>query len=788
MALNLWKTGGKPTSYSPLPTGNGNSVSIGLGDYVISFRAKSASGGTIQIFDNGFANVNQSYVLTSNYQSISLTFNRKVSNANSLFLQDKNNNGDIIIDSIQLVQKPLPKLTINGVDGFQSGKWTLHANAQVVDDETLVLNATANGQSSLLEIPFTSNTQFTVSALSITPSMDVNVYSYNASNVSTYLGSLGSNTLSKTLISSSDSVKLRISTYNNASGTFTFTKPMLNLGSIPAPYSKKTGDKMVMPTAKKNLIPTDISQWVVGSVNGSGGDTVDTVTLRSAYIPVKPNTTYMMNVTSGYQHYIHQYDVNKTGIVSGSWQTGSKQITTNVNTSFIRVLVENTPNVVITTSQVANAQPQLEQNTVATAYESYNVQVNKKPQKYLPKKNLFDGQFEQGSIGSADGSNVATTDRIRVKNYISVLPNTQYTISNNKGYVNPSIYYYDINKNFISYAVGNNVYTTPSNCYFVRFIYVSTGSDITTQAQIEQGSTATPYEPYQLILPPSKKGLSFNGITDYLQLPSMTMDAIEIDCLIDPTTPAGSYLIDARSGLANGFVWTGGIGVGWSSVKINSVIKSTWADIAKNERVKILFNTVSQFTDNVNIFSGNAGTAFLKGILYKVTCYLAGNVVAQYDFENSKNIVGNQIIPNSQNLIPSFEDARWSIHANAKVMGKDVLHLDATATYQSSYVTLTLKPNTTYLVKCDGYGRLYFQDKFDSTYLINNQPIGSSYTITTKSTTTDIMYYVSNGALTTNSFDFIKPQLYQLSGKEGTIYGSPVQQNKGSKRSKYSIR
>jgi hypothetical protein len=34
MAINLWKIGGKPTSYNPLPTGYTNGVVLEIGDYI----------------------------------------------------------------------------------------------------------------------------------------------------------------------------------------------------------------------------------------------------------------------------------------------------------------------------------------------------------------------------------------------------------------------------------------------------------------------------------------------------------------------------------------------------------------------------------------------------------------------------------------------------------------------------------------------------------------------------------------------------------------------------------
>jgi hypothetical protein len=141
MALNLWKIGGQPTSFNPLPSGAVNYVFVNAKDLIVRFYAKSNPSinngvAKLKIRDSNAANIvycDLTPVRTFYEVPIS-----KHANANSIYLVDEMSLNNIIIDSIELVQKPLPKLTINGIDGFQSGKWTLHANAQAVDDETLV--------------------------------------------------------------------------------------------------------------------------------------------------------------------------------------------------------------------------------------------------------------------------------------------------------------------------------------------------------------------------------------------------------------------------------------------------------------------------------------------------------------------------------------------------------------------------------------------------------------------------------------------------------------------------
>jgi hypothetical protein len=419
--------------------------------------------------------------------------------------------------------------------------------------------------------------------------------------------------------------------------------------------------------------------------------------------------------------------------------------------------------------------------------------VNKKPQKWVAKKNLFDGKLETDGINGGTGAKATDGNRFRTANYTKVKPNTAYIWS---GITADGTYFFDANYTFISGVTGTNQFTTPSNAAYAlaRFLYSANPSGVSSaNVQLEEGSTATPYEPFQLVLPKAKTGLAFNGVTDYLQLPSMTMDSIEIECLIDPVQVQYAMILDARTGLG-----------GALNGSLNTDFKNAfrlWIDgveqptdpitIPRNKRIKIKVLSPNIFTDDVTIFTHyNRLSNFLKGTLYKVTCYLNGGIIAQYDFENPRNIVGNQVIPNAQNLIPSFEDSRWSIHPNAKVLGKDVLHLDATAVSQGSRIKVPVIPNTQYkfVINCPNGTRMRI-GKDDGT--TNGAWLNETNTINTFTAPSDcqqIIVTLENNVAASGSFDFIRPQLYQLTGQEGTINGSPVPQLRHAKRRLYSKR
>lgn len=76
-----------------------------------------------------------------------------------------------------------------------------------------------------------------------------------------------------------------------------------------------------------------------------------------------------------------------------------------------------------------------------------------------------------------------------VPNFIPVKPNTTYTYSG----ATSSFDFYDINKNFIYMRGQYGTFTTPDNCYFVRFNALLTLLD---SLMLNEGDHALPYQPF----------------------------------------------------------------------------------------------------------------------------------------------------------------------------------------------------------------------------------------------------------------------------------------------------
>lgn len=110
---------------------------------------------------------------------------------------------------------------------------------------------------------------------------------------------------------------------------------------------------------------------------------------------------------------------------------------------------------------------------------------------YRTGVNVWDEDWELGTINVSTGGNSNSSSRIRSVNYIPVLPNTEYCyVRKDDGARETTgrVCYYDINKEFISgnasFPGGVSTYsspttfTTPANAYYMRFSPADTYSDI----------------------------------------------------------------------------------------------------------------------------------------------------------------------------------------------------------------------------------------------------------------------------------------------------------------------
>ena len=140
--------------------------------------------------------------------------------------------------------------------------------------------------------------------------------------------------------------------------------------------------------------------------------------------------------------------------------------------------------------------------------------------------------------------------------------------------------------------------------------------------------------------------LSMNGTTsDFLKTPSVTFDEIIFDMYVEHTSGVGRFYYDSRIGFT-AYVYretnnTDRSGGSVSTMYVDGVQK-TWGTAFVPNMTRCIFRAThtASGTDDVNLFSNNAGTQNQKGRLYNVTFKNAGTVTAFYDMTLGEQIAG----------------------------------------------------------------------------------------------------------------------------------------------------
>ena len=133
--------------------------------------------------------------------------------------------------------------------------------------------------------------------------------------------------------------------------------------------------------------------------------------------------------------------------------------------------------------------------------------------------NVWDEEWEVGGLSTTTGAVESDTVKIRSKNFCACKPGTIYL----KVCVNPATYvwFYDIEKNFISFTTNATTFTTPDNCYYFKLRIGDMSHQQTAynhDVSINYSSTDTQYHPGQVeqieIEFPSEVGTVYGGTLD----------------------------------------------------------------------------------------------------------------------------------------------------------------------------------------------------------------------------------------------------------------------------------
>ena len=113
-------------------------------------------------------------------------------------------------------------------------------------------------------------------------------------------------------------------------------------------------------------------------------------------------------------------------------------------------------------------------------------------------ENLWDEEWEVGTIRQSDGLFAPDNTRIRSKNFNPCVPETTYYVKDPTNDNNISLRWYDANKGFISSSswIGNTTTTSPANAYYFAIVMASAyGTTYNNDISINYPASFTNYIP-----------------------------------------------------------------------------------------------------------------------------------------------------------------------------------------------------------------------------------------------------------------------------------------------------
>ena len=121
----------------------------------------------------------------------------------------------------------------------------------------------------------------------------------------------------------------------------------------------------------------------------------------------------------------------------------------------------------------------------------------------------------------------------------------------------------------------------------------------------------------------------------WIMLPSMTINRIEVDCIMNPPSVGYGSLADARTSSSY-----------YSEFNAGTLVGSfTTSGIVKGSRTTAILTTTSNvlYTSKTSIFANRTGAAIMPGRIYSIKTYNGATLVASYDMNTgtAQDISGN---------------------------------------------------------------------------------------------------------------------------------------------------
>lgn len=377
--------------------------------------------------------------------------------------------------------------TNNGITYTQNKDKTIKISGTATDRSTLNLAGTDTSVRNILT--FKANENYLLFGL--TDGVSLEFYNYDGTD-RTLIGAYN-----KGLINYDVDVNITQVVLVVESGTIidTTIKPMISLSPIEYPILPMTKYKgNLFDGSKINVYFNSSNQFVTYN----NALTTNNISATSGDIFTLSSSSYSDGLV------IASFDSSGSIIERSAIRGTILTYTCPANTSYI--IASNVIGV--------NANTMLVRGPEVAEYKEYNGRDGQyyvdgiSSQNTRSGKNLFDGEIELGSINPANGTLTSNNSRTRSKNYIKVKPNTTYTITRSGGGIRWIIGYSSdkagiTDGNFEGYPSAlasftvslTFTFTTSSTTEYIKW-YDTSSTDLTEKIQIEEGSTATEYEPY----------------------------------------------------------------------------------------------------------------------------------------------------------------------------------------------------------------------------------------------------------------------------------------------------
>lgn len=286
-------------------------------------------------------------------------------------------------------------------------------------------------------------------------------------------------------------------------------------GDLPMKVGVKGNSTQVQYSGKNNLNANAESFTVsAGNVDYPIIGTVDLVANQLYYISYDVNNnsststrnTPVIRISDNSSPAEYQSTATNYNTTAGRkvWQftpsvTGNYRLTYWIQEANVDITVSK---FMVSTSSDTNYEPYV--GNSASPSPQYPQTINNVTGNTVVKaksKNLFDNEWEVGSIDGTNGQNIVNNNLMRCKNYIPVEELTNYKFSTNNNLLS-QIYVYEYKEDY-SYNLTTNkgillsdYLTTEVNTKYIKIRPANFTPDYNLNIQLEKGTTATPFVPF----------------------------------------------------------------------------------------------------------------------------------------------------------------------------------------------------------------------------------------------------------------------------------------------------